>query len=137
LAHPAFHAQVLTPDGEVYDGEVEQVSTRTGVGEVGILAHHAPMLARLVPAELRLHVPDGETIRYAQGHGWLEVYANEARVLISEAVEIDSLEVSELRERLTEAEQRLTEAEQGSEAWQQAEQDVARAKAFIALAESR
>ena len=137
MAHPAFHAQVLTPDGEVYDGEVEQVSTRTGVGEVGILAHHAPMLARLVPAELRLHVPDGETIRYAQGHGWLEVYANEARVLISEAVEIDSLEVSELRERLTEAEQRLTEAEQGSEAWQQAEQDVARAKAFIALAESR
>jgi F-type H+-transporting ATPase subunit epsilon len=137
LAHPAFHAQVLTPDGEVYDGEVEQVSTRTGVGEVGILAHHAPMLARLVPAELRLHVHDGETIRYAQGHGWLEVYANEARVLISEAVEIDSLEVSELRERLTEAEQRLSEAEQGSEAWQQAEQDVARAKAFIALAESR
>jgi F-type H+-transporting ATPase subunit epsilon len=137
LAHPAFHAQVLTPEGEVYDGEVEQVSTRTGVGEVGILAHHAPMLARLVPAELRLHVPDGETIRYAQGHGWLEVYANEARVLISEAAEIDSLDVSELRERLREAEQRLSEADQGSEAWQQAEQDVARAKAFIAIAESR
>jgi F-type H+-transporting ATPase subunit epsilon len=136
LAHPAFHAQVLTPEGEVYDGEVEQVSTRTGVGEVGILAHHAPMLARLVPAELRLHVPDGETIRYAQGHGWLEVYANEARVLISEAAEIDSLDVSELRERLREAEQRLSEADQGSEAWQQAEQDVARAKAFIQIAES-
>jgi F-type H+-transporting ATPase subunit epsilon len=136
LAHPAFHAQVLTPEGEVYDGEVEQVSTRTGVGEVGILAHHAPMLARLVPAELRLHVPDGETIRYAQGHGWLQVYANEARVLLSEAVEIDSLEVSDLRERLSEAEQRLSEADQDSEAWQQAEQDVARAKAFIQIAES-
>src|SRR3954451_24839930 len=61
MAHPSFHAQVLTPEGTGYDGEVEQVSTRTGVGEVGILAHHAPMLARLVPAELRLHVSDGET----------------------------------------------------------------------------
>jgi F-type H+-transporting ATPase subunit epsilon len=135
MAHPSFHAQVLTPEGQVYDGEVEQVSTRTGTGEVGILAQHAPMLARLVPAELRLHVSDSETIRYAQGHGWLQVFANEARVLISEAVEIESLDASELRERLSEAEQRLSEAEHDSEAWQQAEQDVARAKAFLAIAE--
>ena len=137
MAHPPFHTQVLTPEGEVYDGEVEQVSTRTGVGEVGILAHHAPMLARLVPAELRLHVSESETIRYAQGHGWLQVFANEARVLISEAVEIDALDVSDLRERLSEAEQRLKEAEADTEAAQQAEQDVARAKAFIGIAESR
>jgi F-type H+-transporting ATPase subunit epsilon len=137
LAHPEFHAQVLTPEGEVYDGDVQQVSTRTGVGEVGILAHHAPMLARLVPAELRLHVSEGETLRYAQGHGWLQVFANEARVLISEAVEIDSLDAGELRERLSEAEQRLKDADEDSEAAQQAEQDVARAKAFITIAENR
>jgi F-type H+-transporting ATPase subunit epsilon len=137
LAHPPFHAQVLTPEGEVFDGEVEQVSTRTGVGEVGILARHAPMLARLVPAELRLHVSDSETIRYAQGHGWLQVYASEARVLISEAVSIDDLDVGELRERLSDAEQRLKEAEKDSEAAQQAEQDRARAEAFIAIAESK
>ena len=137
MAHPPFHAQVLTPEGEVYDGEVEQVSTRTGVGEVGILAHHAPMLARLVPAELRLHVAGGETIRYAQGHGWLQVFANEARVLISEAASLDDLDPSELRECLSEAEQRLKEAEAESEAAQQAEQDVARAKAFIGIAENR
>jgi F-type H+-transporting ATPase subunit epsilon len=137
LAHPAFHAQVLTPEGEVYDGEVEQVSTRTGVGEVGILAHHAPMLARLVPAELRLHVSDSETIRYAQGHGWLQVFANEARVLISEAVEIDALDVSDLRERLSDAEQRVKDSDEDSEAWQQAQQDKARAEAFIAIAENR
>ena len=136
MAHPPFHAQVLTPEGEVYDGEVEQVSTRTGVGEVGILAHHAPMLARLVPAELRLHVPDGETIRYAQGHGWLEVYANEARVLISEAVSPEDLDVGELRERLSEAERRVDEAEEGSEALEQAERDRAQAEAFIKIAES-
>jgi F-type H+-transporting ATPase subunit epsilon len=135
LAHPPFHAQVLTPEGEVYDGEVEQVSTRTGVGEVGILAHHAPMLARLVPAELRLHVSEGETIRYAQGEGWLEVFANRARVLIAEAVPPDDLDVSELRERLSEAERRVDEAEEDSETREQAERDRARAEAFIKIAE--
>ena len=136
MAHPPFHAQVLTPEGTVYDDEVEQLSTRTGVGEVGILAHHAPMLARLVPAELRLHVSDSETIRYAQGDGWLEVFANRARVLISEAVSPEDLDVGELRERLSEAERRVDEAEEGSEALEQAERDRAQAEAFIKIAES-
>ncbi len=135
MAHPSFHAQVLTPEGEVYDGEVQQVSTRTGVGEVGILAHHAPMLARLVPAELRLHVSDSETIRYAQGEGWLEVFANRARVLIAEAVSPEDLDASELRERLSEAEKRVDETEEDSEAREQAERDRARAEAFIKIAE--
>jgi F-type H+-transporting ATPase subunit epsilon len=137
VAHPQFHAEVLTPEGKVYDGEVEQVSTRTGVGEVGILAHHAPMLARLVPAELRLHVSQGETIRYAQGEGWLQVFANRARVLIAEAISPEDLDPGELKERLGEAEKRIEEAEEDSEAREQAERDRARAEAFIRIAESR
>ena len=68
-----FEVEVLTPEGEVFSGEVRQVSTRTAVGEVGILANHAPLLAALHPAELRLHVTDSETKRYAQAHGWLQV----------------------------------------------------------------
>ena len=137
MPHPQFHAQVLTPDGVVYDGEVEQLSTRTGVGEVGILAHHAPMLARLVPAELRLHVSESETIHYAQGDGWLEVFANRARVLIAEAIPPDDLDAGALKERLSEAERRIDESEEDSEARQQAERDKLRAEAFIRIAESR
>jgi F-type H+-transporting ATPase subunit epsilon len=76
-----LEAQVLTPEGEVFSGELVQLSTRTAVGEVGILARHAPMVARLVPAELRLHVSENETRRYAPGEGWLEVFSNQARVL--------------------------------------------------------
>jgi len=135
MAHPEFAVHVLTPDGDVYEGEVQQLSTRTGVGEVGILAGHVPMLARLVPAELRLHVSESETIRYAQGEGWLEVFANEARVLISEAVSPDDLDVSALKEKLSEAEQRRDEAAQDSAAREQAEREVARAEAFIKIAE--
>jgi F-type H+-transporting ATPase subunit epsilon len=136
VAHPSFAVHVLTPDGDVYEGEVQQVSTRTGVGEVGILSNHAPMLARLVPAELRLHVDGGETLRYAQGEGWLEVFANEARVLVSEAIAPDDLDVGSLRERLADAEARRDEAEEGSVAREQAEREVVRAEAFIKIAES-
>ena len=62
-------AQVLTPEGEVFSGDLKQLSTRTVVGEVGVLANHVPMLARLVPAELRLHVSESETIALRAGRG--------------------------------------------------------------------
>jgi F-type H+-transporting ATPase subunit epsilon len=114
-----LEAQVLTPEGSVFEGELFMLSTRTSVGEVGIRARHAPMVARLVPCELRLHRSEGEVERYAQGEGWLEVFANRARVLIAEAIPPDELDRGDLEERLREAEQRVGEAEEGSAAREQ------------------
>ena len=89
-----LEAEVLTPEGEVFSGELQMLSTRTTVGEVGILARHVPMVARLLPAELRLHKSDSDVETYAQGEGWLEVFANRARVLVAEADAPDELDVS-------------------------------------------
>jgi F-type H+-transporting ATPase subunit epsilon len=130
-----LEAQVLTPEGEVFSGELRQLSTRTSVGEIGIRARHAPMVARLVPAELRLHPPSGEVERYAQGEGWLEVFANRARVLIAEATPPDQLDAGDLRERLEEAEQELSEAEEGSAAHELAERHKRRVETFLEIAE--
>jgi F-type H+-transporting ATPase subunit epsilon len=133
-----LEVQVLTPEGPVFEGELFQLSTRTAVGEVGIRARHAPLVARLVPCELRLHESDsGDPERYAQGEGWLEVFANRARVLVAEAREPEDLDASELKSRLEEAEKRLEEAEEGSAAAESAERDRARAEAFITIAEQR
>jgi F-type H+-transporting ATPase subunit epsilon len=131
----SFEAQVLTPEGEVFSGELVQVTTRTTAGEVGILARHIPMVARLVPAELRLYRTENDVDSYAQGEGWLEVFANRVRVLIAEARSPDELDAADLRSRLEDAEQRLQEAEDGSAAQEQAERERARLEAFIKIAE--
>jgi F-type H+-transporting ATPase subunit epsilon len=133
--HSSFEAQVLTPEGEVFSGDLVQVTTRTTAGEVGILARHIPMVARLVPAELRLYRSESEIDTYAQGEGWLEVFANRVRVLIAEARSPDELDVGDLRARLEDAEQRLKEAEEGSAAAEQAERERTRCDAFIKIAE--
>jgi F-type H+-transporting ATPase subunit epsilon len=130
-----FEVEVLTPEGEVFNGEVRQVSTRTAVGEVGILANHAPLLAALRPAELRLHLSESETKRYAQAHGWLQVFGNHARLLVEEAIAPDELDAATLKEQLSDAEQRLAEAEEGSGARKRAEKDRDRAEAFLAIAQ--
>ena len=126
--------EVLTPEGEVWSGEARQVSTRTEVGEIGILANHAPVLAALRPTELRLHISDSETKSYAQAHGWLQVYGNRARLLLEEAVPPEDLDTGTLKEQLADAEQRLSESEEGSAEQARAQKDRDRAEAFLSIA---
>jgi F-type H+-transporting ATPase subunit epsilon len=130
-----FAVEVLTPEGEVFSGEVRQVSTRTAGGEIGILANHTPVLAALRPAELRLYEGDGEPRRYAQAHGWLQVFGNSARLLVEEALAPDELDPAALKEQLADAEQRLSESEEGSGARARAAKDRDRAEAFLAIAQ--
>ena len=130
-----LHARVLTPEGEVFEGYLKQLSTKTQTGEIGILARHVPVLARLVPSELRLHHSDSDVDRYATAEGWLQVFANRAIVLVSEAVSPDDLDPGELKDRVSDAEERLKEAEEGSAAADQAERERDRAEAFLAIAE--
>jgi len=127
--------EVLTPEGEVFEGEVQQVSTRTEVGEIGILANHAPLLAALQPTELRLHVSDSETVRYAQAHGWLQMFGNRARLLVEEAIPPEDLDAGALKDQLSDAEQRLSGSEEGSADFARAEKDRDRAEAFLAIAQ--
>jgi F-type H+-transporting ATPase subunit epsilon len=134
-AEHMLDVEVLTPEGEVFKGEVRQLSTRTEVGEIGILANHAPVLGALQPTTLRLKVSDSETKKWAQSHGWLQVYANTARVLVEEAVDLDDLDAGALKEELSDAERRLAEAEDGSAEAARALKDKQRAEAFLAIAQ--
>jgi F-type H+-transporting ATPase subunit epsilon len=133
-AEHMLDVEVLAPEGEVYAGEVHQLSTRTEVGEVGILANHAPLLAALRPTELRLKVSDSETVRYAQAHGWLQVYGNRARLLVEEVIEPGDLDAGTLKDQLSDAEQRLSELDSDSGDYARARKDRDRAEAFLAIA---
>jgi len=96
MAHDSFKVEVLTPEGEVFNDEVEMVSTKTSVGSIGILAHHQPLLAMLDPTELRLYKSESEVVRYAQGEGFLQMTGEHALVLVDEVFPIDELNSSDL-----------------------------------------
>jgi len=135
-----IQAEILTPEGKIFEGELFQVSARTVVGEVGIRARHAPMLARLVPSELRLYEDQGSfnsgnSDTYVSAEGWLEVFANKVTVLVEEAHTPDDLDASALRERIAECEQRVKDADEGTATEETAKNDLARAEAFLKAAE--
>ena len=74
--HEKFPVEVLTPDGVVFAEEVQMISTKTTIGSIGVLAHHAPLLAMLDPTELRLYRSDSDVVSFAQSEGYLQVADN-------------------------------------------------------------
>ena len=136
MPHTKFPVEVLTPEGEVFNDEVEMISTRTTVGSIGILAGHEPLLATLEPTELRLYRADDEIVHFAQGEGYLQVSADRTLLLVQDAIAPASLDVSELRAQLAEAESDAAAAPEGSEHARQSAREVKRLRVFLALAES-
>ncbi len=135
MAHTPFQIEVLTPDGEVLGGEAEMVSTRTSLGEIGILANHAPLLGMLEPAELRVYRSEGEVLRFAQSEGYLQVGGNRLMLLAQEIHAPDQLDLAALREQLVEAEQVLAAAGEDSERRRAALRERRRCQVFLKVAE--
>jgi F-type H+-transporting ATPase subunit epsilon len=135
MAHQKFPVEVLTPEGEIFNDEVEMVSTRTTVGSIGILAHHAPLLAMLDPTELRLYKTDSEIVSFAQAEGYLQVANNRALILVEEAHTPSELNAGDLRDRLKQAQHELDQAKDDSERRRVAERDKHRLERFLAIAE--
>jgi F-type H+-transporting ATPase subunit epsilon len=133
VARTKFRAEVLTPEGKVFDDEVEMVSTRTAVGSIGVLANHAPLMAILDPTELRLYRSESDVARFAQGEGYLQVVDNRALVLVEEAVDPEGLDRSDIESRLKAARESVERAEEGSQERDHAERDVRRYEAFLEI----
>jgi F-type H+-transporting ATPase subunit epsilon len=135
MAHTRFPVEILTPEGEVFSDEVEMISTRTTVGEIGILANHAPLLGMLEPTELRVYVSEGEVLRFAQSEGYMQVGNNHAMLLVQDIQKPDELDTGVLRERLTEAERELEAAGDDTERRRVALRERKRWQAFLKVAE--
>lgn len=135
MAHTTFPAEVLTPEGEVFSGEIEMLSTVTTVGSIGILAGHQPVLARLEPTELRLYRSEEDVVRFAQAEGYLQFAENRALLLVEEAIAPGAIDRPTFESRLAEARTRAQAAQPDSEDLARARRDIRRYEAFLAVGE--
>jgi F-type H+-transporting ATPase subunit epsilon len=89
MTRTKFPVEVLTPEGEVFNDEIEMLTTRTAVGSIGILANHEPVLALLEPTELRLYRSETDIVHYKQDEGYLQFAENRALLLLKEATPVE------------------------------------------------
>jgi len=97
---------VVTPDGPVFDGDVEMVSTKALTGELGILPGHIPMVAPLEIGSVRLK-KDGKTEYVAVSGGFLEVRPEQVTVLAQAAEKAEDIDVERATKAKERAEQRM------------------------------
>ncbi len=135
MAHTKFPVEVLTPEGEVFSEDAEMVSTRTAVGSIGLLANHEPLLATLVPTELRIYRSEDEIVRFAQAEGYLQFAENRALLLVEEAIAPEALDRALYETKVSEARAAAERAAEGSEERARALNDVRRYEAFLAVGE--
>jgi F-type H+-transporting ATPase subunit epsilon len=126
-----LEVHVVTPEREVWSGEVTELIARGVDGEVGILSGHAPLLVQLAIGPLRMLTDAGETQAVVDG-GFLHVSSHDgvtrADVLASYAELAEEIDLVEARRRLEDAQNR---AEQNDD--DVAKGEIAKAMARISL----
>lgn len=96
-----MHLKIVTPERLILDEEVSQVNVSTQDGQIGILPHHANLMAKVVPGELIIK-RGGKVDSMAIGGGFLQVADNIVTVmtdLATYATDIDERAVEEAKKR--------------------------------------
>ncbi|WP_078378625.1 F0F1 ATP synthase subunit epsilon [Sutcliffiella halmapala] len=97
---------VVTPDGPVYESDVEMVVARAHSGELGVLPGHIPMVAPLQIGGVRMK-KSGVTEQVAVSGGFLEVRPDKVTILAQTAEAAERIDLTRAEEAKKRAEQRL------------------------------
>ena len=118
-----FSISLTTPDGAVFEDEVEMVIVPGAAGEIGVLARHAPLIALLQAGSTRVYTnrEAQEVQEFATGPGFFTVEQDRALALVDTAVNVREIDPAAAQEQLEQAKAELERVERGeSEAdrWQ-------------------
>lgn len=97
---------IVTPDGPVYDSEVDMIIAKTASGEIGILPGHIPMVAPLVTGAIKLK-KEAKTEYVAVSSGFVEVRPEKVSILATSAEVASSIDLARAKEAMKRAEERI------------------------------
>jgi F-type H+-transporting ATPase subunit epsilon len=131
-----INVSVVTPDGPVYEADVEMVSTKALSGELGILPGHIPMVAPLQIGVVRLKNGGSQEFVAVSG-GFLEVRPDKVTILAQAAEKSSDIDAERALRAKERAEQRLREAQQANVDFRRAELALQRAINRLSIVEKK
>ncbi len=126
---------IITQERVVYSGDVDVVVAPGADGVLGILPHHAPLMAALVPGELRVRC-GGEEEVFAIGGGFMEVLPDRVTVLADSAERAEEIDIARAEAARKRAEARLQGRTQEQVDFARAEASLRRAIVRLKVAEA-
>ncbi|MFH1193463.1 MAG: ATP synthase F1 subunit epsilon [bacterium] len=119
-----MNLKVTTPEGIIYENEVDSVTIPTQMGEITVLPNHIPLVSALAPGEIILK-KSGKEEYLSVSTGFLEVNKNSITILADTAETVASLVEEEILKAKERAEKLVAEKRH--------ESDVSFAEAAAAL----
>lgn len=90
-----LHFSLVSPERELFSGDVKQVDAPGVEGEFGVLPQHAPFMTVLKPGVVRIHEASGVTPVFVRG-GFADVTPAGLTILAEEAVRLSDVNASDL-----------------------------------------
>jgi F-type H+-transporting ATPase subunit epsilon len=105
---------IVTPLGEVFNGEIKSATFPGSEGEFGVLEGHAPLVTTLKAGVIEIVKPDDSKELIAINWGYVEVTPTHVNVLVDGAVPIAGESEGEIREAIERAKKLIREASDSS-----------------------
>lgn len=102
-----MEVSIITPYGVVEAGNCDLVVVKTEDGELGVMANHSPLVAKLAIGEARI-MKNNEVLDWvAISGGFLEVHENKVIILAKSAEKAEDIDVARAKEAKQRAEKLL------------------------------
>jgi len=132
-----IRVDIVSAEAEIFHGQAELVVASGEMGELGIAPHHAPLITRLKPGQVRVIQPGGEEQFFFVSGGILEVQPQVVTVLADTVIYAKDLDEAAANKAMQEAERLLadrTDAMEVAQAQAQLAQAAAQLQALARLA---
>jgi len=100
---------LVSPERELFNGEVDHVVVPGAEGEFGVLPNHAPVMSVIKPGALKV-INDGAERRIFVNGGFADVTPEGLTVLAEEAIDLADIEPAQLEQDLKDAGEDLRDA---------------------------
>ena len=131
-----YHLQIVTPDGQCFDGQAVRLIVPTIHGQVGILARHINYVTALGMGQAKVVTEDGERWAACIG-GMLAVTNGDVKVVATTFEWADQIDVERAKASIVRAEAMLADPNKDEHTVQYANARIKRARVRLSAAEKK
>lgn len=107
----SYPLEIVTLKRTVFSDDVECVTVPGGLGYLGILAGHAPLLTNVEIGVITIKIDGATEQKMAVGEGFLVVTPKSTSLLVDTAEKAEEIDVDRARESMERARERLASAD--------------------------
>ncbi|MEP3653653.1 MAG: F0F1 ATP synthase subunit epsilon [Litorimonas sp.] len=97
---------LVSPERELYSGDVDQVDIPGTEGDLGVMPNHSPLMAAIRTGTITVYENGTETKFFVQG-GFADVTPSGLTVLAERAIPMDSLDKADIEAQIVSVEANL------------------------------